>query len=316
MIGIYGANGFMGRNLLRHFTNLGRPVRAVSRVFDPELRRSLSGAVEFVEADLGDSSAMSASLRGVEAVVQLVSSSSPASHERCPGIAMRTHVEPHVVFMQAAIDEGVRRYVFASSGGTVYGPQDTTPTPEDAATAPICRHGLDKLTIEHHLRMHSRVDGLEVVILRIANAYGPGQAFRKGQGLIPAVLDRVAQGLPVHVLGDGMAVRDYVFIDDVVAAFAAALERPRAAGGVFNVGSGRGHTVIDVIRAIERELGTPIKRIRMPTRRTDVDASVLDVTKAGQELGWRPRTGFKEGLRRTIDWWRSAPIVVLKRRAA
>lgn len=312
MIGIYGANGFMGRKLLRHFSNLGRPVRAVSRVFDPEFRCSLSGAIEFLEADFEDSSAMAASLRGVDAVVQLVSASSPASHERCPRIAMRNDLEPHVAFMKTAIDAGVRRYVFASSGGTVYGPQDTTPTPEDAATAPICRHGLDKLTIEHHLRMHACVDGLEIVILRIANAYGPGQVFRKGQGLIPAVLDRVAQGLPVQVLGKGTAVRDYVYIDDVVEAFDAALNQPRATGGVFNVGSGRGRTIIDVIQAIESELGAPIERIHVPIRHTDVIRSVLDVAKARQELGWRPRTGFQEGLRRTIDWWRAA----LKRPAA
>lgn len=316
MIGIYGANGFMGRSLVRRFAALGWPVRAVSRRVDPAFRDSLPSAVEFVEADLADPPAMAASLQGLEAVVQLVSTSSPAAQNRHAVFDIRENVLPQVAFMQAAVDEGVRRYVFASSGGTVYGPQSMTPTPEHAATRPICSHGLTKLTIETYLRMHSLVDGLETVILRIANAFGPEQAVRKGQGLIPAVLSRVAQGQPVQVVGEGTAVRDYVFIDDVVGAFEAALERPQAVNGVFNVGSGQGRTVLEVLEAIEREIGSSIERVHVPARRTDMGVSVLDVTAAEQALGWRPRTAFADGLRHTVARWRSATRRTDGRRAA
>lgn len=316
MIGIYGANGFMGRNLLRRFAALGWPVRAVSRRFDAETRDSFPAAVEFVEADLADPLAMATSLEGLETVIQLVSTSSPAAQNRHAGFDIQENVVPQVAFMQAAVDEGIRRYVFASSGGTVYGPASPTPTPEHAATNPICSHGLTKLTIEHYLRMHALVDGLETVVLRIANAFGPGQAVRKGQGLIPAVLNRVAQGLPVQVVGEGTAVRDYVFIDDVVGAFEAAVERPGAAGGVYNVGSGRGRTVLEVVEALEREIGAPIERTHIPARRTDTGVSVLDVTAAGRDLGWRPGTSFDDGLHRTVAWWRSTTRRTDGRRAA
>lgn len=315
MIGIFGANGFVGRSLLRRFSNLGWPVRAVSRRFDPALRDELSGTVEFVKADIGDQDAITASLHGLDVVVQLAASSSPALHVPRVESAILDDVVPQLAFMQAAVDEGVRRYVFASSGGTVYGAQDTTPIPEEASTAPICLHGLNKLTIEHHLRMHEFVDGLEVTILRIANAFGPGQQVRRGQGLIPAILDSIAAGLPVRVVGDGMAVRDYVFIDDVAEAFAAAVANPRAAG-IVNVGSGRGRTVNEVIKAVERELRMPIKRSHLPARRTDVAASVLDIAKAARQLGWSPRTDFHTGLRETIDWWRTAQLAAPMRRAA
>lgn len=315
MIGIYGANGFLGRHLLRRFADLGWPVRAVSRRFDRDMRESLPHTVDVVEADLGDPLAMAASLQGLEVVIQLMSTSSPAAQNRHAALDIQQNVVPQVAFMQAAVDEGVRRYVFASSGGTVYGPQRVTPTPERAVAAPICSHGLTKLTIEQYLRMHARIDGLGAVILRLANAYGPGQAFRKGQGLIPAVLDRVAQGLPVPVVGDGTAVRDYVFIDDVVAAFENALLAPRAAG-IYNIGSGRGRTVLEVIEALERQIGRPIGRIHGPARRTDTPVSVLDVTKAGRELGWRPHTAFADGLSRTVAWWRSATRRMPQRRAA
>lgn len=315
MIGIYGANGFIGRNLLRRFTALGWPVRAVSRWFDRDLMDSLSGMVEFLEADLADPLAMAASLEGLDAVVQLVSASSPASQNRHTGFDIQENVLPHVAFMQAAVDARVGRYVFASSGGTVYGPQAATPTPEHATTHPICSHGLTKLAIENYLRMHAIIDDLDVVILRIANVFGPGQVLRKGQGLIPALLERVERGLPVQVAGDGTTVRDYIFIDDVVDAFEATLTRTREAG-IFNVGSGKGRSVNDVVAALEREIGTSIERTHVSARRTDAPISVLDVAAIQRALGWRPRTSFAEGLRRTVASWPSATWHTADRTAA
>jgi len=316
MIGIFGANGFMGRNLVRRLVRRDHPVRAVSRRFAPSLRHSVDGRVEFVEADIRDPLATAASLQGLDTVVQLVSTSSPASQNCHATFDIHENVIPHVAFMQAAVDAGVRRYVFASSGGTVYGPACVTPTPEHAPTSPICSHGLTKLTIENYLRMHATVDGLEAVILRISNAFGPDQEFRKGQGLIPAVLGRVAHGLPVQILGDGKAVRDYVFIDDVIDAFEAALTHAGAVGGTFNVGSGEGHSVVDVLDAVERELGRPIQRVQGPHRRTDAPVSLLDIAAAARVLGWRPRTTFADGLRRTVAWWRENNDRAASKRAA
>jgi len=306
MIGVFGANGFMGRNIVRRLAVEGHPVRAVSRRFDPWLRIDCPERVEFVEADIRDPLAMTSSLAGLDAVVQLVSTSSPASQNCHAAFDIQENVIPHVAFMEAAVAAGVRRYVFASSGGTVYGPGCMIPTPEDAPLNPICSHGLTKLTIESYLRMHAAIDGLEIVILRIANAFGPDQSFRKGQGLIPAVLGRVAQGLPVQIVGNGTAVRDYVFIDDVVDAFEAALTQAGAAGGTLNIGSGQGRSVVEVLNALEHELGRPIHRVRGPDRRTDTTVSLLDITAAADLLGWYPRTEFETGLERTVAAWRMA----------
>lgn len=316
MIGIFGASGFMGRHLLRRLASRGDAVRAVSRHFDEQIRGAWPATVDFVEADFRDPIGMAAALDGLDVVVQLVSTSSPASQNRHATFDIQENVLPHVAFMQAAVDAGVRRYVFASSGGTVYGPGVATPTSEQVATNPICSHGLTKLTIENYLRMHARVDDLETVILRIANAFGPEQVFRKGQGLIPAVLNRVSQGQPVQVVGDGTAVRDYVFIDDVVDALEAAAKRALPATGVFNVGSGRGRTVVDVLDTLEHELGHPIERLHVPARRTDTDVSVLDISAAASRLAWRPRIDFGEGIRRTVAWWHAALAQTDGRRAA
>lgn len=316
MLGIFGANGFMGRHAVRWLATRGMRVRAVSRRFDARFLDRCPGPVELVEADIRDRRATAAALRGIDAVVQLVSAASPAAENRRAVLDIRENVIPHVALMQAAVDAGVRRYVFVSSGGTIYGPGSPTPTPEHAPTHPVCSYGLTKLTIENYLRMHGAVAGLETVVLRVANTFGPGQACRRGQGLIPAVLDRVAQGLPVRIIGDGGTVRDYVFVEDVAEALESALERPQAVGGTFNVGSGRGHSVNDVVASLERILGARIAREHLPARRTDVDVSILDITAAELRLGWRPRTSFGDGLRRTVDWWRATTGHTPVRRAA
>ena len=223
MIGVYGADGFIGRHLVRYLAARGAPVRAVSRKFDPSFVTSVSGSVEFVEGDLGQPLAMASSLQDVTTVVQLISSSSPGLMNDHAVTDITENVVPHVQFLQNCLRAGVKRYIFLSSGGTVYGPDAPVPTPETCPTNPISSHGLTKLFVEKYIQMHGHVDGLEYVILRVANPFGPGQTYRKGQGLVPAIVDRWQKGLPIRVFGDGAARRDYIYIDDVIEAVDAAI---------------------------------------------------------------------------------------------
>ena len=153
--------------------------------------------------------------------------------------------------------------------------------------------------------MYSKSDGIESVILRIANVYGPEQKKRHGQGLIPEVLNCLSTNRPVQVVGDGTTVRDYVFIDDVVDMIELTIAASKAANNIFNVGSGSGLTVNKVIEKIEKFSGMNAKRVKGPDRRSDTHFSVLDIGKAYRMLGWKPKTSFSEGLRRTIEWWKS-----------
>ncbi len=212
MIGIYGADGFIGRHLLSRLAGANLPLRAVSRKFEKSSVSELRGIVEFVEANLHDQLAMASSLQGVDTVVQLISSSSPGLENQLNVVDIQDNVIPHVAFIRSAIEAGVQKYVFLSSGGTVYGPGALTPISENAPTNPISSHGLTKLTIEKYLQMHGHVDGLKYLILRVSNPFGPGQSFRKGQGLIPAVLEHYARGQPARIFGDGKAMRDYILL--------------------------------------------------------------------------------------------------------
>lgn len=300
MIGIYGANGFIGRHLLAR-TGGGRvAVRAVSRHIGADLMESHRKDVEFLEADLRDSLAMASSLQGVDTVVQLISTSSPGLQNRYSVSDIHDNVIPHVEFLQSAISAGVRKYVFLSSGGTVYGPSNNTPIPEHAPTNPISSHGLTKLTIEKYLQMYGHVDGLNYVILRVANPFGPGQVFRKGQGLIPAVMARHAQGLPIQIIGTGATQRDYIFIDDVIDAIEAAVFRDDVKSEIMNIGSGTSRSVIEVVDTIEDILKVRLERQFVNSRTTDVDVNLLDIERARRLLDWAPRTGFRDGLERTL----------------
>lgn len=300
MIGVFGANGFIGRRVVERLARSGEAVRAVSRHLDAQLVQRLSGKVDFVEASLADPIAMASSLVDVEIVVQLASTSSPGLGNKFNAADIRDNVIPHVEFLQACVMAGVERYVFISSGGTVYGPTTAIPIREDHPTNPISSHGLTKLTIEKYIQMHGHVDGLDYVILRLANAFGPGQTFRKGQGLIPAILERHRKGLPVQVVGDGSARRDYVFIDDVIEAIVSSIQAPRGQKQILNIGSGESRSVIEVLAGIEEALCQSITREHVVSRRTDVDTNQLDITRAGKVLNWRPRTRFNEGLVRML----------------
>ena len=300
VVAVFGAGGFLGSHLVAGLCAAGWPLRAIARSVEPALAARRSPSCEVIEADLRDPLATTAALQGVDTVVQLVSTSSPGLGNSLNVSDIQENVIPHVQAMRIAIDAGVRRYVFVSSGGTVYGPGAAVPTPEDAPQNPISSHGLTKLTIEKYLQMHAHVDGLDTVILRLANPFGPGQRFRKGQGLIPAVLGRVQQGLPVRIFGEGAARRDYVYVDDVSDALLRAIAAPGAAGQTLNIGSGQGRSVAEVIDMIEDLLGGPIARENVGARKTDVDVNILDIRRAREVLGWSPRIAFRDGLARTL----------------
>ena len=200
------------------------------------------------------------------------------------------NVVPQVRFARDCAAAGIERLVFISSGGTVYGTPNRVPIDEDHPLAPLNSHGLTKLMVEQYLGLIARTRGLDSVILRVSNPFGPRQAFRKGQGLIPAILERHRQGLPVQVFGDGSAQRDYIYVGDVIDAILAALRLPQARGGIFNIGSGEARSVLEIVAAVEARLGTRLDREHAPVRASDVEVNVLDIRRAlVASAGRRPR---------------------------
>lgn len=232
MDAVFGANGFLGRRVVAGLAARGRAVRAVSRRFDADFGAAVglgtpgAGRIETLVADMRDPFASLAALQGTTRVLQLVSSSSPALQNDYAEADILENVLPQMRFARDCLAAGVGRLVFVSSGGAVYGPPRYLPIDEAHPTDPLNSHGLTKLMTEKYLGMLAATRGLDVAILRVANPFGPTQGFRKGQGLIPAVLARHRAGEPVPVYGDGSARRDYVYVEDVVEAIIAAMDVP------------------------------------------------------------------------------------------
>jgi len=193
--------------------------------------------------------------------------------------------------------------VFVSSGGTVYGNATAIPTTEDAPTAPITPYAISNVAIEKGLAVHQQRTGLEYRVLRVTNAYGPFQTANTGQGVIAEIIKRALRGDSVDIWGDGLVVRDFIYIDDVVDALQLAAE-DRSRDRVLNIGSGQGRSLLDVIAVMERALDRPLKINWKPGRPFDVLRSVVAIDRATAALGWEPKVDFGEGLQRTIAWWR------------
>lgn len=282
MIGVFGARGFLGQAVTRELADAGHEVLAVAREYDTGTTLGDLPGVETAEADFRDLRAVRRLLDRVDTVVQLIGTTSPATSGKWVAGELQEHVIPQAAFLDECVDNGVRRVVFASSGGTVYGPGAGADGPihEGQTTNPISSHGISKLMIEKALALHGEVNGLEHVSLRIANAYGPGQHLKRGQGLIPALIEHHQAGRPVTIFGDGSATRDYVYVSDVTAAFRAAVELEDSPRLTLNIGTGVGTSVMDLVRCIEKISGITFELDFKPARETDVPSNVLDIERA------------------------------------
>lgn len=290
--------GFIGSNLCRALVYQGHSVRAYGR------RKTFPGALQgcdWIPGDFSDSASVAHAISGCEVVFHLFTATTQANANLDKVADLNANVTKTLYLLDACRETGVRRVIFPSSGGTLYGIPNQVPTPESAATNPTTAYGISKLAIEKYLGLYEYLYGLEYRVLRVANPFGPYQMSLKNQGVIAAFLHRALAGKPIEMWGDGSVIRDYVFIDDVVDALMLAAIH-QGFGRIFNIGSGKGRSLNDIVAAVERLLGTKIPVDHRPSRQFDVPVSVLDTSLAKKELGWQARTPFEDGLRNALDW--------------
>jgi len=262
------------------------------------------GSTEWYQGDFTDAAAVAAAVETFDVVFHLVHSTTPqAANLDMPGDVQR-NVIPSLALLDICRKLGVKRVVFISSGGTVYGRPEQIPTPETAPTEPIAAYGISKLAIEKYLALYQHLYGLDYRILRVTNPYGPYQIALKNQGVVAALIARVLRKEAIEIWGDGTAVRDFIYIDDVVDALVAAAG-DQSAERVFNIGSGQGRSLREIIAAVEQCLDRKIEINWMPRRSLDLPASVVAIDRAKTALGWVPKTPFEAGLRKTVEWWQS-----------
>lgn len=302
---VLGAGGFMGTNLCRALIGRVHTLRAFGR------RQSFPEALrgcDWMPGDFADPACLPAVVAGCDVVFHLVNATTPASANVDKIADLNANVASTLHLLDACRETGVKRVVFVSSGGTIYGVPDQVPTSEMIPTNPITAYGISKLAIEKYLGLYEYLYGLEYRVLRVANPFGPYQTALKNQGVIAAFVRRALTGKAIEMWGDGSVTRDYVYIDDVVEALVLAATH-EGQGRIFNIGSGEGRSLNDIAAAIDRLLGASISVERCPGRPVDVPVSILDTTFAARELGWRARTEFEKGLRDTIAWMKSNRVV-------
>jgi UDP-glucose 4-epimerase len=301
---VTGGSGFIGGHLVDRLADLGWAVTVLDH--RDRARGGLPAGVRQVPAELGDAPAVAQALAGAEVVVHLAWTSIHEASNRDPAADVAANVLPSLSLLAACHRAGVRRVLFVSSGGTVYGPARVLPIPEEHPTEPDSAYGINKLAVEKYLRLAHHLQGLEPVVLRPSVAYGPGQSPFRRQGAVAVFLHRVANGLPLTVYGDGSVSRDYFYVADLVEALVAAIQRPAAAPGLYNIGGPAEVSLTALIEAVERTVGRAAELRFEPARPFDAPRIVLDTSRARSALGWAPRTGLDEGLDLTWRWMREA----------
>jgi UDP-glucose 4-epimerase len=299
---VLGGNGFIGTHLVDGLLEEGYPVRIYDR--SPNRFRATPQNAEYVEGELGNHGLIRAAVEDVEVVFHFVSTTIPKTSNDDPIYDVRSNLVDTLQLLESCVEAGVRKVVFASSGGTVYGQPRTLPITEDHPTNPITSYGVIKLAVEKYLGLFDHLHGLDYTALRISNPYGPYQDPGGQQGAVPVFLHRLRTGHPVTIWGDGSVVRDYLYISDLVEALKQVAEA-ETQQKVFNVGSGQGISLNELVALIAEVTGERPVVEYVPGRALDVPANVLDVAWAHEELGWSPTTELAEGIERTWHWIRT-----------
>jgi len=300
-IAVFGGCGFLGSHLVETLLTNGQDVRVFDQPSARYLEYSSQLGANIVTGNFLDPNDVGKALAGCDAVYHLISATVPQTSNENPRYDVEANLIGTLQLLEQMRVANVKKIIFASSGGTVYGIPHEIPVKESHPTDPISSYGITKLAIEKYIHLYRTLYGLDYCILRIANAYGERQPITGTQGVIGAFLDKAIHNAEVTVWGDGSTMRDYTYIGDIVNAFVKAVNyegEPK----VFNIGAGQGHSLNDIIEIIGQIIRQPLKAKYQPGRTFDIPINVLDISSAKMYLNWQPTVGIFEGISRAYEW--------------
>lgn len=299
---VLGGGGFIGSHVVDALVEQGHSVRVFERQ-NVNLRNiaHVLGRIELMHGDFLSEDDLYRALDGMDVIVHLVSTTLPKSSNDNVVYDIETNVIGTIRLLNIVKQIGMLKIIFISSGGTVYGIPQFQPITEAHPTAPICSHGIAKMTIEKYFHLYQHLYGLDYTVLRVANPYGPKQDPMTGQGAVTVFLRQILKEEPISIWGDGTIARDYFYISDLVSAILAAIEKDTPSK-IYNIAGGVSRTLNELINIMQAITGrTPIIQY-LPARKLDVPVNVLDISRAQQELLWRPQVSLEEGISRTWQW--------------
>lgn len=303
---ILGGAGFIGGNLSRALVKCGistkiftRPTASLGRIQD------ILDGVELIYGDFLDDSVLEEALEGVDTVFHLISTTFPNRKAKSSVYDVLSNLLPTIRLIEMCLEHGVKKIVYASSGGTVYGEPQNDLISETHPLLPKSAYGQSKLTIENYLNFYARTTDIDINILRISNPFGSGQHSWRVQGIVAVAIGCLLNKRALQIYGEGKTIRDYIYIDDVIDAILSIASSPGSS--VVNISSGIGYSVLEIVEKIERLTSQVIKKEFIRARPGDVQINVLSNKKAFDLYGWKPRVSIDEGLERTLDWLSNNP---------
>ena len=299
---VTGGAGFIGSHLVDRLVQEGHEVVVVDNLSTGK-RRNLNRAARFFKLDI-QSGGLERVFRNERPnlVMHLAAQMDVRKSVEDPIFDAQVNVLGTLNVLQQSIKHGVRKVVFSSSGGAIYGEQEIYPAPESHVTRPLSPYGISKLCGEQYLSYYQRVNGLQIVSLRYANVYGPRQDPEGEAGVVAIFIQKLLNNEQAIVNGNGRQTRDFVYVEDVVEANLAAMGQDIQ--GTYNVGTGEETSVNDLVRILVRHTNSSCKEVHGPAKGGEQARSVIDSAKLRQELSWESRTELGEGLKRTVDYFR------------
>lgn len=301
---ILGAAGFIGTNLAislsknkeNFITLVDQNVERLRKIY--ELKRD---DIRIIEINLIETNNLRSVLEGQDIVYHLISTTVPATSNQCISQEINDNVGLTSKILDECVKCGVRRIIYFSSGGTVYGINAKCPLAESMSTNPISSYGVQKVMNEKLLYLYNYIYGLDYRIIRLANPYGPYQRPNGIQGAVTTFTYKALKNEKINIYGDGSVVRDYIYIDDAIEAILNIANSDKAEK-IYNVGNGIGISLNELLNKIEIILDVKIKREYMPERLVDIPVNYLDISRYEKDFGKLKHTSLTDGIRKTAEF--------------
>ena len=298
---VLGATGFIGSHLTDALLLAGHNVVATYHIREPDIKYNDAKNIQWVNYALSSSGfILPNTMVGCDFIFHLLTTTVPGTSNNSPYDDLMSNVGGTLRILNSIRSACVKKIIFVSSGGTVYGIPQQIPITESHPTNPTSSYGIGKLTIEKYLSLYHSLNGIDYSIMRLANPYGPGQRITTAQGAVAAFLHKAMHHQPIEIWGDGSVTRDFIYIDDVITALIG-LMNYTGNEHIFNVGAGTGTNLNQLVSIIEQVSGQKQQVNYKPGRSFDVPVNVLDITKIKQELNWKPAVTLVDGIRNTYQ---------------
>ena len=299
---VTGGAGFIGSHLVDRLVQEGHDVIVVDNLSTGK-RRNLNRTARFYKLDI-QSWRLERVFRNERpnVVMHLAAQMDVRKSVEDPMFDAQVNILGTLNILQQSVKHGVRKIIFSSSGGAIYGEQDVYPAPETHPTKPLSPYGLSKLCGEQYLSYYQRIGGLQVVSLRYANVYGPRQDPEGEAGVVAIFIQKLLNNEQPVINGNGRQTRDFVFVEDVVEANLAMIGPETE--GTYNVGTGIETSINDLFRILAQHTGSTCKEVHGPAKKGEQARSVVDSSKLRHEMSWEPRINITDGLKRTVEFFR------------